>query len=59
MVPKNVNGVPNEVLTPKSTWADKAAYDEMAKRLAKLFNDNFKKYADHASPEVLAAAPRL
>lgn len=58
-VPKAVSGVPSEVLTPKNTWGDKHAYDEMAKKLAKLFNDNFKKFADHASPEVLAAAPRL
>lgn len=56
-VPKAVPNVPSEVLNPKSTWTDKAAYDETAKKLAQMFVDNFEKYADQASEEILAAAP--
>ena len=43
---------------PRETWPDKGAYDEKARHLAKLFNENFKQFADQANPEVLAAAPK-
>ncbi|HTJ81867.1 MAG TPA: phosphoenolpyruvate carboxykinase (ATP) [Polyangiaceae bacterium] len=58
-VPKQCSGVPAEILQPKSTWTDKAAYDAAAKKLAALFADNFKKYADQASEAVRKAGPRL
>lgn len=51
-------GVPASVLTPREAWADKAAYDATARKLAGLFRDNFKKYADQVSQAVLEAAPR-
>jgi len=57
-VPSDAPGVPAQVLSPRETWADKAAYDEKARHLARLFVENFKQFADQASPEVLAAAPK-
>ena len=42
---------------PRNAWADKAAYDATAKKLAGLFNKNFETYAAGASAEVKAAAP--
>ena len=49
--------VPSEILIPRNAWADKAAYDATAKKLAALFNKNFETYAAGASAEVKAAAP--
>lgn len=57
-IPSAVEGVPAEILNPRNTWTDKAAYDAKAGELAAKFNDNFKKYADQASAEILAAAPK-
>lgn len=56
--PTTCEGVPSEVLNPINTWTDKAAFDHTAKKLASLFEQNFKCYADQASPQVIAAAPR-
>jgi phosphoenolpyruvate carboxykinase (ATP) len=52
-------GVPAEILWPRDTWADKAAYDTATKKLAALFNENFKKYESGASAEVRAASPAV
>ena len=57
-MPKSVPGVPETVLDPRAAWADRAAYDATAKKLARMFVDNFAKFADEASDEVLAAAPK-
>ncbi|KFZ42664.1 phosphoenolpyruvate carboxykinase (ATP) [Anoxybacillus flavithermus] len=43
-IPLHVPGVPDEVLLPKSTWADQEAYDQKAKELAAKFRENFKKF---------------
>ena len=58
-VPTSCPDVPSEMLQPRNTWADKAAYDEKAKKVASLFRENFKKYESHASPEVRAGGPKL
>jgi phosphoenolpyruvate carboxykinase (ATP) len=44
-VPTSCPGVPSEVLDPRSTWADGAAYDETAKDLQGKFEANFRTFA--------------
>ncbi len=53
-----VAGVPDEILQPRNTWADKDAYDAQARKLAGLFVNNFEAYRDAASEEILSASPR-
>ncbi len=44
LVPTSCPSVPSEVLDARSQWADGAAYDEAARKLAAEFNNNFKKF---------------
>ena len=57
-VPKEVPGVPGDILNPRNTWKDKAAYDSQADKLAQQFNDNFEKFVEYANEEILAGAPK-
>ena len=57
MMPNQCPGVPDVLLNPYSTWSNGIAYDTHAKMLAQMFCDNFKKYEDGVSAEILAAAP--
>jgi phosphoenolpyruvate carboxykinase (ATP) len=57
-VPVAVEGVPREILEPRSTWRDKDAYDRAAARLADMFVENFQQFAEEAGPEIAAAGPR-
>ena len=56
-VPESCPGVPSEALTPRSTWADKKAYDQTARDLIGRFHDNFESFAPHVTDAVKAAAP--
>ncbi len=58
-IPVRVPNVPDEVLNPRSTWADANAYDEQARRLASMFRDNFEKYAGDVSAAVRDAGPAV
>jgi len=42
-VPTEINRVPANVLNPRSTWSDPAAYDAQARKLAGMFRENFEK----------------
>jgi phosphoenolpyruvate carboxykinase (ATP) len=44
LVPLSCPGVPSEVLAPRGTWPDPAAYDAQASLLADLFRKNFQQF---------------
>lgn len=56
-MPDTCPNVPAEILNPRNTWKNKEDYDMKASRLASKFVQNFQKYADFASEEILAGAP--
>ncbi len=57
-IPTAVEGVPEELLEPRRTWGDPAAYDAQASRLADMFVKNFAEYEAQVASEVLEAGPR-
>jgi phosphoenolpyruvate carboxykinase (ATP) len=56
-VPVEVPGVDARLLDPRSTWSDPEAYDRQAAALARMFRENFAKFAETAGPDVTAAGP--
>jgi phosphoenolpyruvate carboxykinase (ATP) len=59
LVPSACCDVPSQVLKPRDTWPDQAAYDEQAHKLARMFIENFEEFADMATEDVRAAGPRV
>lgn len=57
LVPNNIEGVPNNILNPSDTWADKEAYNATAKKLANAFQENFKQFEAETAKEIVDAAP--
>ena len=58
-VPERIDGVAADILRPRDTWADAAAYDDRAGKLAEMFGANFRNYADGVGEDVKAAGPVL
>ena len=58
-VPVSLQGIDDELLNPRETWADKSAYDLQAAKLVEMFNENFGKFESHVDASVLDAAPAV
>ncbi len=56
-VPTHCPGVPDKLLTPRLTWNDPVAYDENARKLAKMFVKNFHQFTDIVDSEILRGSP--
>lgn len=54
-VPTSCPGVPSSLLNPQKSWTGKADFQEEVTKLGVLFSKNFEKYADQATPDVIAA----
>jgi phosphoenolpyruvate carboxykinase (ATP) len=57
-VPSACCNVPDEVLQPRNTWQDKAAYDQQASKLARMFTKNFQQFEDMVAEDIRSAGPR-
>ncbi len=55
-VPVSVPGVADDLLDPRRTWADPAAYDRQAAKLVGMFAENFAQYVPFIDEEVKQAA---
>jgi phosphoenolpyruvate carboxykinase (ATP) len=56
-VPVSVPEVPQDVLSPRGTWADPKAYDVQARKLATMFRENFEQYRSQVPDAVAKAGP--
>jgi phosphoenolpyruvate carboxykinase (ATP) len=57
-MPTTCPGVPDEVLDPRATWSDGAAYDQAARAVAERFERNFQKFEADVGDDVKAAGIR-
>ncbi len=57
-VPQSCPGVSAEILAPRRTWKDAAAYDRKARELAAMFASNFKENASDAPSDVREGGPK-
>ena len=58
-VPEHCPDVPDDVLSPSSSWHDKKEYDRRYRDLAMRFKQNFGKFEDGTPREVLEAGPKV
>jgi phosphoenolpyruvate carboxykinase (ATP) len=57
-VPLQIDGVPDALMQPRTTWADQAEYDQAAAVLARRFVANFKKFGQ-AAEDLVPFGPTL
>jgi phosphoenolpyruvate carboxykinase (ATP) len=58
-VPTSVAGVEPHLLYPFKTWRDKGAFDQTARKLVSMFQQNFSKYEQQVDADVRSAAPQV
>ena len=57
--PRTCPNVPTGVLSPRATWNNDDGYYKTAQKLADSFRNNFKKFEELASEEILAGGPLM
>jgi phosphoenolpyruvate carboxykinase (ATP) len=55
-VPVTCDGVDDQLLNPRDTWTDTAAYDAQARKLVSMFSANFETFLPFIDDDVKAAA---
>jgi phosphoenolpyruvate carboxykinase (ATP) len=55
--PRTCPNVPTEVLSPRKSWNNDEGYYETAAKLTTAFRENFKKFEEYASQEILDGGP--
>lgn len=58
-IPETCPGVPDEVLDPSRLWADKNEYMKSYRDLAQKYAENFKKFEDGVSNDIISAGPKI
>ena len=58
-IPKEIAGVPSEILNARNTWEDKQKYDAALTKLANMFIENFKKFEANSSDNIRSAGPKI
>ena len=56
-VPQSCPHVPDEIMNPRDTWADKEAYDVAANKLATMFEENFATKYPNIAQHIVDAGP--
>jgi len=57
-VPESLDGVPGDILMPSKSWTNKEEYEQCLKKLAQLFVDNFKQYAEKCPSYMIQGGPQ-
>src|SRR3954449_10318687 len=58
-VPTELPGVESHLLYPFKTWQNKSEFDETARKLVGMFQENFAKYEAHVDADVRDAQPEV
>jgi phosphoenolpyruvate carboxykinase (ATP) len=58
-MPVSCPNVPDNILNPRNTWADKDHYEEKANNLAMAFIKNFEQYVNYSNSDIISAGPRV
>jgi phosphoenolpyruvate carboxykinase (ATP) len=57
-VPDSCPDVPSDVLNPRNTWSNKEEYDQQARKLAAMFQENFSNFEQDVSADIVEAGPK-
>ena len=57
LVPLAVEGVDQNILTPRNTWQNPEDYDKQAKKLVSMFIENFKTFENEVEDKVRESGP--